>query len=134
MVFDNGNYRAQPPAPPVQPADSYSRAVEFEIDEEAMTVRQVWSYGGPGSEHFYSAFVSDADRLPDTGNVLITEGGRLLDADGVPSNLVVPSRKISRIFEVTGGERPQKVFEVVIDTVTPPGWAIYQADRIPRLH
>jgi hypothetical protein len=133
MVFDNGNYRAQPPAPPVQPADSYSRAVEFEIDEEAMTVRQVWSYGGPGSEHFYSAFVSDADRLPRTGNVLITEGGRLLDADGVPSNLVVPSRKVSRIFEVTGGEIPEKVFELVIDTGLPPGWGIYHADRLTSL-
>jgi len=65
--------------------------------------------------------------------VLITEGGRLLDADGVPSNLVVPSRKVSRIFEVTGGEIPEKVFEIVIDTGLPPGWGIYRADRLASL-
>ena len=133
ILFDNGNYRAQPPARRMAPEDSYSRAVEFAIDEEARTVRQVWSYGGPGSEHFYSAFVSDADRLPATGNVLITDGGNLLDADGVPSNTVVPSRKVSRIFEVTGGENPEKVFEIVIDTGAPPGWSIFQADRLAGL-
>ncbi len=133
ILFDNGNYRAQPPARRTQPADSYSRAVEFAIDQEAMTVRQVWSYGGPDSEYFYSAFVSDADRLPVTDNVLITDGGNLLDADGVPSNAVVPSRKVARILEVTGGENPVKVFEIVIDTGAPPGWAIFHADRIAGL-
>jgi len=133
ILFDNGNYRAQPPARRMALEDCYSRAVEFAIDEEAMTVRQVWSYGGPGSEYFYSAFMSDADRLPITGNVLITDGGNLLDADGVPSNAVVPSRKVSRIFEVTSGEDTEKVFEIVIDTGSPPGWSIYHADRIAGL-
>jgi hypothetical protein len=51
----------------------------------------------------------------------------------VPSNLVVPSRKVSRIFEVTGGEIPEKVFELVIDTGLPPGWGIYHADRLTSL-
>jgi arylsulfate sulfotransferase len=133
ILFDNGNYRAQPPGRRVQPANSYSRAVEFAIDEETMTVRQVWSYGGPGSEHFYSAFMGDADGLTVTGNVLITDGGNLLDADGVPSNAVVPSRKISRILEVTGGDGTEKVFEIVIDTGAPPGWSIFHADRLPGL-
>ena len=32
--------------------------------------------GGPGSEIFYAPFLGDADRLPQTGNVLITDGGR----------------------------------------------------------
>ena len=34
-LFDNGNHRAVPPATPMTPAESYSRAVEFKIDEEA---------------------------------------------------------------------------------------------------
>ncbi len=133
IMFDNGNYRAQPPSRRMALEDSYSRAVEFAIDEAAMTVREVWSYGGPGGEHFYSAFMGDADRLPVTGNVLVTDGGNLFDAEGVPSHTVVPSRKVARILEVTGGDSPEKVFEIVIDTGAPPGWSIFQADRIAGL-
>ncbi len=137
MIFDNGNYRAVPPAPPIPHADNYSRAVEYAIDEEAMTVRQVWSYGGPGSEMFYCPFLGDADRLPTTGNVLINDGGRLVDARGVPTNNVIGGRKWARIVEVTGNEDAEKVFEMVIDhgddVSRIMGWTVYQADRIPSL-
>jgi len=137
MVFDNGNFRAIPPATPVPHADNYSRAVEYAIDDSAMTVRQVWSYGGPGSEIFYAPFLGDADRLPQTGNVLITDGGRIVDADGIPTNDVIGGRKWGRLIEVTGGDNPEVVFELILDhgedvsQVT--GWTIYQADRIPAI-
>ena len=137
MVFDNGNFRALPPERPVPHPQNYSRAVEYAIDEDAMTVRQVWTYGGPGSEMFYTPFLGDADRLPLTGNVLITDGGRLVNADGVPTNDVIGGRKWARMVEVTGGESPEKVFEIVMDhgedvsEIT--GWTVYQADRIPTL-
>ena len=45
------------------------------------TVEEVWSYG-PEQEWFMSPFISDADHLPETGNVLITDGGRIVGADG----------------------------------------------------
>jgi len=137
MVFDNGNFRAIPPARPVAHADNYSRAVEYAIDEETMTVRQVWAYGGPGGDMFYVPFLGDADRLPITGNVLINAGGHLVDADGVPTNNVIAARKWARLFEVTGGENPETVFELVLDhgedVSEISGWTIYQADRIPSL-
>jgi hypothetical protein len=137
MLFDNGNFRALPPAEPVPHAENYSRAVEYAIDEDAMTVRQVWAYGGPGSEMFYTPFLGDADRLPITGNVLITDGGRLVNADGVPTNNVVAARKWARLLEVTGGESPETVFELIIDhgedVSEIAGWSVFQADRIPSL-
>jgi len=137
MVFDNGNFRAIPPERPVPHANNYSRAVEYAIDEEAMTVRQVWAYGGPGGDMFYVPFLGDADRLPLTGNVLINAGGHLVDADGVPTNNVIAARKWARLFEVTGGESPETVFELVLDhgedVSEISGWTIYQADRIPSL-
>ena len=41
ILFDNGNYRAMPGRPKLPAADNFSRAVEFDIDEENMTVTQV---------------------------------------------------------------------------------------------
>jgi hypothetical protein len=137
MVFDNGNFRAVPPDPPMPHADNYSRAVEYAVDQDAMTVRQVWSYGGPGEDSFYSAFLGDADRLPQTGNVLIVDGGHIIGPDGLPTNDVIGGRKWGRLLEVTGGDDPEVVFELVmnhgesVERIT--GWTIYQATRIPSL-
>ncbi|MEE8094511.1 MAG: hypothetical protein V3T47_09780, partial [Gammaproteobacteria bacterium] len=44
----------------------------------------VWRYGGPGDEPFYSGFLGDVDWLPVTGNLLVTDGTRVTDADGQP--------------------------------------------------
>ncbi|WP_394128978.1 aryl-sulfate sulfotransferase [Shewanella maritima] len=42
-VFDNGDGRFL--AQPMFPMDKYSRAVEYKIDEQNMTIEQVWHYG-----------------------------------------------------------------------------------------
>ncbi|QIZ78933.1 aryl-sulfate sulfotransferase [Ferrimonas lipolytica] len=42
-VFDNGDGRYL--EQPTFPTDKYSRAVEYKIDEDKMTVQQVWEYG-----------------------------------------------------------------------------------------
>lgn len=42
LCFDNGNFRATPFAKKMPAEESYSRVVEYAIDEAAMTVRQVW--------------------------------------------------------------------------------------------
>lgn len=63
LVFDNGYNH------PVLPA---SRVVEIEIDEVAMTARQVWSYSHPQGGG--TSFLGDAKRLPN-GNTLIAWGG-----------------------------------------------------------
>jgi hypothetical protein len=63
ILFDNGNFRAMPPETAATPLESYSRAVEYEIDPEPMTVRQIWEYGS-GQEIFYSPFISESDPLP----------------------------------------------------------------------
>ena len=81
LIFDNGNYRAMPPEPALAAPESYSRAVEYLVDPQAMSVQQIWSYG-PDQEIFYSPFISEADPLPQTGNILITDGGRTRDEDG----------------------------------------------------
>jgi hypothetical protein len=128
LLFDNGNHRAMPFEDRMPVDASYSRAVEFEVDAAAMTVRQPWAYPGAGTEPFHSSFLSDADWLPRTGNILITDGARTrpVDAeDGEPEEL-----RWARIVEVAR-DNAEVVFELVIDDDSPAGWHVYRAGRLP---
>ena len=137
LLFDNGNFRSLPPQPKITLDESYSRAVEYAIDTDSMTVRQAWSYGGPGEDVFYSPFISEADELPQTGNVLITDGGRIRDQQGRPSDRTVGGHHWARIVEVTHSDHPEKVFEITIDSAKQGasiGWAVYRSERLLSLY
>ena len=68
LLFDNGFARQFIRNP------TYSRAVEYEIDEKNKTIKQVWQYGKERGLDMYSAITSDVDILPKTNNRLITSG------------------------------------------------------------
>ncbi len=77
LLFDNGlrrNFDAKP---------SYSRAVEYEIDEANRTITQVWQYGKERGLDMYSPITSDVDALPN-GNRLVTSGN--VRASGKPGH------------------------------------------------
>lgn len=133
LMFDNGKYRALPPTPPMDPAESFSRAVEFAIDEERGTFRQVWSHGGRPGEIFFTAFLGDTDFLPRTGNVLVTDGGRIRRPDGSFGIHPNEGQKWARVFEVTRTEPSRVVFEVVLDDPA-WGWTVYRSERLPSLY
>lgn len=121
MCFDNGNFRTTPFDTKLPASDNASRIVEFEVDEENMTVRQVWAYGdGPG-ERLYACFQGGAYRLPQTGNSFMTYGG-ICTNDGVASDDNAGAFCRSRLVEIT----PDKeiVFDMWID-------ASDEADIIP---
>ncbi len=102
-----------------------------------MTVRQVWRYGGPGGEIFFSPFICEADPLPETGNVLVTDGGRVRDKEGGVSGDVFGGHHWARIVEVTRTDPPEKVFELVIDNPDKDnsiGWVVYRSERLPIPH
>ncbi len=128
LLFDNGKYRARPFDPPMDAAESYSRAVEYAIDEQAKTVREVWSCRGDG---FYSSFLGDVSILPQTGNILITDGGEISLPDGTPAPLGL-GKNWASVMEVTRDERAESVFELQIRGDQPQvGWSIYRSMRIP---
>jgi arylsulfate sulfotransferase len=125
ILFDNGTYRTTPfdGNTPMAPEDSYSRIVEYDIDETNMTVTQVWSYGKDADEVLYTALRGGVDLLPETGNIL--------RADGVISKVdgVTPNPNYGRIQELT------RDGEIVFDLLTsdPFGGAQigpYRADRV----
>ena len=132
LQYDNGNNRATAFEERMPAAESYSRAVEFAVDEVGMTVNQVWEYG-PDDERFFSSFLSDADWLPTTGNVLITDGARTSEVEDAPSGETVTHNWL-RIVEVTHTTPAEKVFELVIDDEPPNGWRVYRAERLPGLY
>ncbi len=99
LLFDNGDNRNY------TGAERYSRAVEYEIDEEAMTVRQAWSYGKARGEETFARIVSDVDYRPGRDRVFFSPGA--VEAGPAPHGKVVE----------LGRDGKDVVFEA---TVTPP--------------
>ncbi len=130
-LYDNGGARSIPPQEPQPVEERFSRAVEYRVDEEASTVEEVWMYG-PEQERFVSPFISDTDHLPETGNVLITDGGRFADADGKPM-ATFGGRQWARFLEVTYGENKEKVRELVINDPA-ARYSVYRVQRLRSLY
>ncbi len=134
LVFDNGNWKASPftGEPKVLAPENFSRAVEYDVDDDARTVRQVWQF--VADEQLYAPFVGSAYALPATGNVLITYGG-LCAIDGVPSDDIAHCRGTARILEVTHEEPSAVLFDVEVQDRDPSaiGWLVYRAYRLPSL-
>ncbi|MAF67353.1 MAG: hypothetical protein CMJ84_17065 [Planctomycetes bacterium] len=128
LLFDNGNHRAVPPDPPQPEGMLYSRAVEYDVDEQAKTVRQVWEYGGPTGDSWYSHAYGDADSQPQTGNVLVTDGARSADSEYPHANV--------RLVEVTREATPRVVWELRIADTTAFGnsWSAYRAERLRSVY
>ena len=135
LLFDNANHQALPFAAKRAAADSYSRAVEFAVDADAMTARQVWSFGDNEAERYYCPFICGAEELPLTDNVLVCFGGNLSDGDGRVFDDPQTGFGWVRLAEVTRGPDPRLVFELFIDERhKDKGWDVYRARRLPALY
>jgi len=87
-VYDNGNYQRRPFDRPLKPAESYSRGVEYMVDEAKGTVEQVWtSTTDDSDDKVVSWAMGDCHRLAETGNHLVIDSfcapeGPVLDVQG----------------------------------------------------
>ncbi|HSA33705.1 MAG TPA: aryl-sulfate sulfotransferase [bacterium] len=106
LVFDNGNYKAMPFDAPVADEDNWSRAVEYRVDEEMMTVQQVWEWYPAGADRIYSQSLGDVLHLPGKDHVIVVFGGDFFEKT---------TNKV-RIFEVTHKTPAQIVYEMRIKT------------------
>ncbi len=88
-----------------------SRVVEYEVDEDAMTIRQVWQYPQDPDDAWYTEAWGDADRLPG-GNTLIDAGFE------------------NRIFEVTADG--EVAWDITLQTGSGRRGS-YRAQRVPLL-
>jgi hypothetical protein len=136
LVYDNGNFRASPfdGTTPLANSATFTRAVEYEIDEANMQVRQVWQYGAGLSERIYAGFLGDADRLAQTGNTLLTLGGTQY-IGGQQTGTIGRGAVTVRIIEVDHATPANKVFDLAIFETDPAAvLQVYRAERIPSLY
>lgn len=116
LIFDNG-YNRHWVNNALTPNNNYSRAVEYKINTDDMTVQQLWSYGkgrGPGG---FSVALSGVQYLPKTGHILFCPGM------GVPTS----QGRGGKIIEIN--PRTNKtVFELEI--TTPSNTAFHRVTRM----
>lgn len=106
MCFDNGAGRTKTtnPEAKVTGKDVFSRAVVYRINEENMTIEQVWQYGKERGGEFNSEWISGAISLnEDPNNIWITSGANLYDEeadsyDFGPANMFNNALKQSSII------------------------------------
>lgn len=74
VMYDNALFQARPYDTPKEPHECIARAVEYEIDEDKMEVRQVWSsLDGGQNDGVVSWAMGDAHRLPQTNNMFVID-------------------------------------------------------------
>ena len=96
----------------------YSRAVEFQIDEEAMTVQQIWDYGKERGYETFAPIVSDVDYHPTQNNILFAPGIGVDNGGGLSGGKVVEINY----------ETKEVVFEARIIS---PGITFHRVERMP---
>ena len=114
MLFDNGgdnrNYSG---------SGRYSRAVEYEINTAAKTVRQAWSYGTARGVTTFSNIVSDVDFLAASNHVLWVPGA------------VNSGSRYGKVIELDYATQ-SVVFEATLTPVqTFFGITMHRAERLP---
>ena len=95
LLFDNGDNRNFGNSP------NYSRAVVYRIDDDNMTVQQIWSYGKQRGGETYSSIVSDVDYHITEDNIFFMPG-TVFDGIGALGRMVeidVSSRTV--LYEAT---------------------------------
>ena len=135
LIYDNGNYQARPFDPPKPISETYSRAVEYEIDEEQMSVREIWASERMGPERVVSIAMGDVDWLPKSENVLVAYGA-LLDPEYLGQmRWEAQSRQQfsqwTRLREYKRTNPAEVVWEMVIKDEAPMGWTLFGAERLP---
>jgi arylsulfate sulfotransferase len=138
LLFDDGNFRASPFDTALPDASNYSRAVEYQINEDTMEVSQVWQYGASPAPSIYSVSRGDTEWLPETSNVLITFADTAY-VDGHTPSLVAPNAHMVRIVEVTHDSAPEVVFDFALfdfgnTSPTYKGYSTYRSNRIRDLY
>ncbi len=113
LLFDNGDIRNFNPSAPTR----YSRAVEYKINTNNMTVQQVWTYGKEGGATTFSRIISSVKYLPRTDHILFAPGFGVPNGTGFGGKIVEIDYKTKDI-----------VFQESISSAN--GWGFHRAIRM----
>ena len=146
VLYENGQWGARPftGQRPLTPNEAFSRGAEYEIDEKAMTVREVWtSHREKSPDTCHANGMGDAHRLPKTDNMLVIDP-ICFDQETYP--LTYDNRDFSmrhpielyhspRIREYTRTATPEVLWEVrFVDPYETLNWQVYGGLRVPSLY
>jgi len=95
LLFDNGdnrNYTGHGP---------YSRAVQYRIDTDAMTVQQIWQYGKERGGDTYASIVSDVDYHAEENNVVFMPGASFSAEGAYGKSVEIDYSSRDVVFEAT---------------------------------
>ncbi|GAA4882025.1 aryl-sulfate sulfotransferase [Ferrimonas pelagia] len=109
ISFDNGDGRAFDQ--PAMPNMKYSRGVEYKIDENKMTVEQVWEYGKERGYEWYSPVTSSIRYHEDTNTMVMFSGSAGL--------FNAPEVSTPWITEVAADDSKEVKVEIKIHHVAP---------------
>ena len=143
VFFDNGTWGARPPRPPIPPERNFSRGVEYRVDEDGMTVEEVWASDTRYSAtSLHSPDMGDAHRLPRTGNMMVVWAHCVAPAAGQVYGSGDPGGPFFNDFampsilrEYSGKDRSEIVFELELyDADDVINWGMYGGLMIPSLY
>lgn len=120
ILYDNGNNRTLNPNE-VNEKPLYSRAVEYEINEKDMTIKQVWSYGKERGQELYTPFIGSIRQL-ENQNYLICFGGIVKDIVDNQGNKI--QNQTAKIIEVN-----PKTNEIINETTIKDAMS-HKADKV----
>lgn len=106
MLFDNGDNRNY------GNGSLYSRAVEYEIDEDNMTIKQVWSYGKDRGQETFSRIVSDVDYYPEQNHIFFIPGATNFGRSQYGKTIELDYDSQQIIFEATITQ-PEPAFGII---------------------
>ena len=136
LVYDNGTFgNARPFEPRVPLQETYSRVVEYELDEANMIAKEVWTSEIPGEEKVVTFAVGAVDWLQQTNNVLVSYGYMIHPDDMARANWdnILSLNAWTRVREFKYTQPAEIVWEIVMDGGSEEdaiGWIIFASDRV----
>jgi hypothetical protein len=120
------------------PKDTWTRAVEYRIDENARTIEQVWQSERLGGDSVVSIAMGDVQPLEQKQNVLVGYGF-LMPRPAIASGQYqwgggTEYEPWTRIREYTRGKDPKLVWEAVIgdpEGKSGVGWTLFGVEHLP---
>ena len=103
IMFDNGDGRYNQPTDMFIETDGskkkFSRYVEYKIDEENMTVQQIYSFGKDNPE-VYSQIMSKVDTLLNGNFFMFSSYQKILESDNIFSTYTEVDKESNIIFQM----------------------------------
>jgi len=141
LLFDNGNYRARPFEEPAAVDETWSRAVEYEVDLEAKVARQIWTSetAYQPNERVVTIAMGSATEMPETGNILAGYGA-ILDPEQI-GEITWKNRaqfgQVTRCVEYTRTSPAEIVWDLRLEpTGNDPkiGWNLFGLQAIGEMN